>query len=255
MFSQLAQAANWAPDECRKRSPVRSGAFRKSWAVLVDEKLWDAAPATIPIGTEVWIVNTMPYARKIEVGGQKIKVAPQIIEAVGKAINGRFTGVKAQRLFKPLKGGRDARGGPVPYILRGAGVASGLSWTRKEGWSRKHAAYVSNRSDRQAGEQVLYQLGILMDEAHKFFDMVLAGGNPLQAAFYEVPNAVQVMGGLEAGLGKLKAMGAQGYGTGYTEALQNLTGQIQAANVALAGMRGPFAELIEQQNRAAQSLA
>ncbi|OUJ12122.1 hypothetical protein HK26_03875, partial [Acetobacter okinawensis] len=32
-----------------------------------------------------------------------------------------------------------------------------------------------------------YQLGILMDEAHKFFDMVLAGGNPLQAAFYEVP--------------------------------------------------------------------
>ncbi|OUJ10504.1 hypothetical protein HK26_08545, partial [Acetobacter okinawensis] len=45
VFSQLAQAANWALDECRKRSPVRSGAFRKSWAVLVDGKLWDAAPA------------------------------------------------------------------------------------------------------------------------------------------------------------------------------------------------------------------
>lgn len=163
VFSQLAQAANWALDECRKRSPVRSGAFRKSWAVLVDEKLWDAAPATIPMGTEVWIVNTMPYARKIEVGGQKIKVDPQIVEAVGKAVNGRFTGVKAQRLFKPLKGGRDARGGPVPYILKGPGVASGLSWTRKEGWSRKHAAYVSNRSDRQAGEQVLYPTLILTE--------------------------------------------------------------------------------------------
>lgn len=68
VFSQLAQAANWALDECRKRSPVRSGAFRRSWAVLVDGKLWDTAPATIPMGSEVWIVNTMPYARKIEVG-------------------------------------------------------------------------------------------------------------------------------------------------------------------------------------------
>lgn len=163
VFSQLAQAANWALDECRKRSPVRSGAFRKSWAILVNEKLWNAAPATIPMGAEVWIVNTMPYARKIEVGGQKIKVDPKIVEAVGKAVNGRFQGVKAQRLFKPLKGGRDARGGPVPYILKGAGIASGLSWTRKGGWTRKHSSYVSERSDRQAGEQVLYPTLILTE--------------------------------------------------------------------------------------------
>ncbi|MFT8885299.1 MAG: phage tail protein [Acetobacter papayae] len=59
--------------------------------------------------------------------------------------------------------------------------------------------------------------------------------------------------GLETGISKLKAMGAQGYGTGYSAALQNLTGQLQAAQVSLAGMRGPFADLIEQQDRAAQS--
>lgn len=41
-----------------------------------------------------------------------------------------------------------------------------------------------------------YQVGIVMDEAHKFLDMVLAGGSPFKAAFYELPNAVQVMGGL-----------------------------------------------------------
>lgn len=163
VFSQLAQAANWALDECRKRSPVRSGAFRKSWAVLVDGKLWDAAPATIPMGTEVWIVNTMPYARKIEVGGQKIKVDPQIVEAVRQIVPRRFNGIKAQRAFKPLAGGRDARGGPVPYILKGAGIASGLSWTRKSGWTSKHTPYVSNRSDRQAGEQVLYPTLILTE--------------------------------------------------------------------------------------------
>lgn len=163
VFSQLAQAANWALDECRKRSPVRSGAFRKSWAVLVDGKLWDAAPATIPMGSEVWIVNTMPYARKIEVGGQKIKVDPKIVEAVRQIVPRRFNGITAQRAFKPLAGGRDARGGPVPYILKGAGIASGLSWTRKGGWARKHTPYVSKRADRQAGEQVLYPTLILTE--------------------------------------------------------------------------------------------
>lgn len=39
------------------------------------------------------------------------------------------------------------------------------------------------------------QMGILADEAHKFFDQVMAGGSALQAAFYQLPNMVQVMGG------------------------------------------------------------
>ncbi|MCW2266298.1 hypothetical protein M2305_002245 [Gluconobacter cerinus] len=41
-----------------------------------------------------------------------------------------------------------------------------------------------------------YQLGILADEAHKFFDQVASGGSALKAAFYQVPNMVQVVGGL-----------------------------------------------------------
>lgn len=59
--------------------------------------------------------------------------------------------------------------------------------------------------------------------------------------------------GLKTQIASLKSIGQQGYGSGYAETLQNLTGQLQAANVALAGMRGPFADLIEQQDRAAQS--
>ncbi|MEJ5118421.1 transglycosylase SLT domain-containing protein [Gluconobacter cerinus] len=41
-----------------------------------------------------------------------------------------------------------------------------------------------------------YQLGILADEAHKFFDQVASGGSAFKAAFYQVPNMVQVVGGL-----------------------------------------------------------
>ncbi|WP_064776484.1 phage tail length tape measure family protein, partial [Acetobacter pasteurianus] len=45
-----------------------------------------------------------------------------------------------------------------------------------------------------------FEMGILADETHKFFDQVIAGGSPLQAAFYQVPNMVQVMGGLDGAL-------------------------------------------------------
>ncbi|MBS1056099.1 phage tail length tape measure family protein [Gluconobacter kondonii] len=44
------------------------------------------------------------------------------------------------------------------------------------------------------------QMGILADEAHKFFDQVMAGGSAFQAAFYQVPNMVQIMGGFGSAL-------------------------------------------------------
>lgn len=164
IFSTIAQATNWALTECRTRSPVSSGAFRDSWSVLVDGKAWTKSPAEIPMGSEVWIVNTMPYARKIEVGGQQIRVPPRIVESVRQSLMRRYKRVRALRAFKPLQGGRDARGDPVPYILRSAGIASGISWNKKEGWGRKHAAYVSRRKDRQAGEQMLYPTLILTEK-------------------------------------------------------------------------------------------
>ncbi|MGV4855773.1 phage tail protein [Acetobacter senegalensis] len=40
-----------------------------------------------------------------------------------------------------------------------------------------------------------YQVTQLVDEGHKFLDMVLAGGSPLTSAFYQLPNAIQAAGG------------------------------------------------------------
>lgn len=138
VFNTIGRATVWALAELRKRSPAHSGAFRKSWAVLVDGKGWTDAPGKIPMGSEVWIVNTMPYARKIEVGGQRISVPPGIVEAVRRPLMSRFKRIRAPRAFKPLQGGHDARGEPVPYILRGAGIASGISWDKKEKkWTQK----------------------------------------------------------------------------------------------------------------------
>lgn len=163
-FSSLAQAANWALTECQKRSPVSSGNFRKSWALLVNGKIWPALD-DIPQSSEVWIVNTAPYSRKIEVGGMKIRVPPGIVESVRQSVQRKFPAVAVTRAFKPITGGRDARGNPVPYILKQAGIASGISYDKKaKSWNRKHPAYKSSRSDRQAGEQLLYPTLILTEK-------------------------------------------------------------------------------------------
>lgn len=163
-FSGVADAVVWCLAELRNRSPARSGNFRNSWFMMVDGRIWTESPQEIPPGSEVWITNTAPYARKIEVGGQKTGVPPRIVESVRQSARRRFQTVEIARAFKALSGGSDSRGGPVPYILKGSGIASGLSWSRKGGWTRKHDAYVSRRPDRQAGGQVLYPTLILTEK-------------------------------------------------------------------------------------------
>lgn len=77
-----------------------------------------------------------------------------------------------------------------------------------------------------------YQIGQIADEAHKFFDMVLAGGNPLQALFYEAPNAVQIMGGLGPSLQRI---------TGLLYGPAGLAAAAAGAGLALYAM-GSYAE-------------
>ncbi|MDN7350684.1 phage tail length tape measure family protein [Acetobacter senegalensis] len=111
-----------------------------------------------------------------------------------------------------------------------------------------------------------YQIGILMDEAHKFFDQILAGGNPLQAAFYQVPNAVQIMGGLGNSLqlvrgllvgpaGIALAAGAAGaaiYKLGsYAESEQS---QLTQLSTHLRATRTDYADMADAAEKAARSL-
>ncbi|AQT04850.1 transglycosylase SLT domain-containing protein [Acetobacter persici] len=82
-----------------------------------------------------------------------------------------------------------------------------------------------------------YEIGILVDEAHKFLDMVVAGGSPLQALIYEGPNAVQVMGGVGASISRVSSFLAGPGGLAVGAA---------AAGLALYKM-GAYAEQEEEQ--------
>lgn len=98
-----------------------------------------------------------------------------------------------------------------------------------EGLNRQKAAFGGNST---AIKLTAFELGILADEAHKFFDQVLAGGSPLQAAFYQVPNMVQVLGGLKSAISTTLGALSGPYG---------LAAGAVAAGAAIFGM-GKYAE-------------
>ncbi|MFT8471153.1 phage tail protein [Acetobacter persici] len=100
-----------------------------------------------------------------------------------------------------------------------------------------------------------YQVGQLADEVHKFFDQIMAGGSAMQAAFYQVPNMVQVMGGFGAAVQRvgsfimgpagLVAAGAAGglalfemgkYAESESEKLAKLSQQLRATRTDAVAM-------------------
>lgn len=70
----------------KERSPVRTGRYSFSFAVMVDGQYLTkgrgqkADYSKIPIDAEVTIVNTQPYARKIEVGFMTMSVPSGVVE-------------------------------------------------------------------------------------------------------------------------------------------------------------------------------
>ncbi|MPQ75076.1 phage tail length tape measure family protein [Acetobacter senegalensis] len=117
-----------------------------------------------------------------------------------------------------------------------------------------------------AAKLTAFEMGILADEAHKFFDQVLAGGNAMQAAFYQVPNMVQIMGGfrasltrvtsaligpgaLVAGLGAgVAAIAAMGY------ASESEQQQLAQLSTHLRATRTDYADMATAAEKAARSL-
>lgn len=144
-FNGIAEATAFALAFCVARSPVgtnspQPGRYRKSWFVLVDGREWKAPLLEIPAGVEVFVVNTQPYHRKIDMGSQGIgklgrEVASHrgpkrkrgayvsITEACRQELLRRFPGVVASRVFLELPGGPP----PAPYTLKGGLVRGSVA--------------------------------------------------------------------------------------------------------------------------------
>lgn len=145
----------------RDRSPVLSGDFAKYWIVVVDQRQWTLPFSLIPAGSTVWIVNVVPYARKIETGGMKTRKPPYMIYDAIKHVEAKYPRLEASRLFVRVPPGLITLpkhlGPQVPYRLRGHAVRSGLSWQKiKRKFERIHEARPTNARDRREGAEMTY---------------------------------------------------------------------------------------------------
>ncbi len=156
LFSQIAQAAAFALTEATNRSPVKSGAYRDGWFVAVGGQPWTAPFAEIPPGSVVTLTNAQPYHRKIDTGGMITSVPPGIVEATRQAVQRQFRGLTVEVAFVTL---------PNSYVLKGRGRESGLTFSAKQGWGRKHKPRPARAKDRQVGQVLTYPAVVISERA------------------------------------------------------------------------------------------
>jgi len=136
VFSWWDDIVQYALQTLIERSPERSGRYKKGWQVMVAGQVV-ADFKSIPISSEVTIINTEPYSRKIDVGHMHMSVPPFVVEDARSKVMGIFGNIiTARRIMIAIPGG---------YILKGH-FRRGV---------RPHARR-KLRPDTQAGAQMTY---------------------------------------------------------------------------------------------------
>jgi hypothetical protein len=140
-FSWWPEIIAFALETLVKRSPERSGRFKKSWFAMVNgEPVTDFD--SIPIDAQVTITNDQPYARKIEVGHMTMSVPPGVAEDARQIVQRVYGAlIKVQKTMITLPGG---------YILKGVFTKGVRQFARK-----------GLQKDTQAGQPVTYPALVL----------------------------------------------------------------------------------------------
>lgn len=105
----------WVIQFLVERSPDKSGRYKRSWVVLAD-----GAPITsardIGLNATVWVTNTQPYSRKIDVGFMEMSVQPGLIEDARRRVMATWgNAITARGTMVQLPSGP----APAPYRLKG----------------------------------------------------------------------------------------------------------------------------------------
>lgn len=103
-FDHVRDAAIYALEFLRVTAPKRTGRFSRSFIVIADGR--EVPPARIPMGARVLIVNTQPYARKIQVGAKGFESRRGFFDVARRRTQAQFRGlVKVRTIFVRLSDG------------------------------------------------------------------------------------------------------------------------------------------------------
>lgn len=130
-FDLVLDILNWIMNRLRESSPVISGAYREGHKLFADGAEI-AATINIPEADEYAFTNTLPYARKIEVGKTKsgrafvVQVEPKIYERVAREARSRFGNIAdIGYTFRGIVGGAQVNAAKLPVALKRPRTAKG----------------------------------------------------------------------------------------------------------------------------------
>jgi hypothetical protein len=144
-YRYLREVVEVTLEALQRASPVLSGAYVSSHTIFLNGAAVDALPEELTDGDEIFIANTVPYARRLEVGKTEsgrafvIQVEPNIYERVYDQMKDQFHNVaKLSMDYVDMSGA---------YRLKYNQVARHFERGR---WRHEH----HQRRDRMAGSAV-----------------------------------------------------------------------------------------------------
>lgn len=155
VFSWLPEAAAFAVAFLESRYPVigpeKGGHYRDRHIVLVNGRAWKGGP--IAADAEVIVVNTQPYARKVQVGARGFMLSRGLYEDARQALIRKFRGlIDVELRFIRLSNG---------YVLKGHERLRPAKSNRKSSAFRAGHATLARRKDTAAGQPMTYPALVL----------------------------------------------------------------------------------------------
>ncbi|TWD58092.1 hypothetical protein FB480_101847 [Agrobacterium vitis] len=149
---------SWSPiirnaiAELKRRVPQKSGRYANSFIVLANNALVTDY-STIPAKAEVLIINSQPYTRKMESGGNT--TGKRHFEKAKNALAREYgrNGIDFDLAFLTVPSGV-APG--VPYVLKTSHEPEAAVQNRRSSAYRAGRILLSRRKDRQAGMSITY---------------------------------------------------------------------------------------------------
>jgi hypothetical protein len=154
-YHRIDLVVDAAMDTLRKLSPVASGDYVRSHTIFIGGSVVEDAKNWKP-GQEVVLANTVPYARKIEIGGKKFRTHPHVYEKTASILRRLFAGVadisfSYYDVGSLYEGGLGAGGEAEESSLRAKYIAWGYSPSNVEVIFKKRRSKATGSSSRQPG--------------------------------------------------------------------------------------------------------
>ncbi|KQS84127.1 MULTISPECIES: hypothetical protein [unclassified Rhizobium] len=153
-YSRIQEVVDFAIATLIDKSPELSGAYKNAHRLYLNGHPV-ADLSGYQSGDDVMITNTLPYARKIEVGAMKMRVSgtSKVYQQARRIVMGRFGNmVKVEFTFRAVIGGQavnqaEAASTGKSWWLGHDGVARAASGVIESAIGKRHGKTAHNRSD------------------------------------------------------------------------------------------------------------